>query len=29
LRTILVAVDHTAYHVGQILTVRKLIGAWH
>lgn len=28
LRTILVAVDHTAYHVGQILAVRKLIGAW-
>ena len=28
LRTILVAVDHTAYHVGQILAVRKLLGAW-
>ena len=28
LRTILVAVDHTAYHVGQILAVRKILGAW-
>ena len=28
LRTILVAVDHTAYHVGQILAVRKLLGVW-
>ena len=28
LRTILVAVDHTSYHVGQILAVRKLLGAW-
>jgi uncharacterized damage-inducible protein DinB len=28
LRTILVAVDHTAYHVGQIVTVRRLLGAW-
>jgi len=28
LRTILVAVDHTAYHVGQIIAVRRLIGAW-
>ena len=28
LRTILVAVDHTSYHVGQILAVRRLIGAW-
>lgn len=28
LRTILVAVDHTAYHVGQIIAVRKLLGAW-
>ena len=28
LRTILVAVDHTSYHVGQILAVRRLIGSW-
>ena len=28
LRTVLVAVDHTAYHVGQIVLVRKLLGAW-
>jgi uncharacterized damage-inducible protein DinB len=28
LRTILVAIDHTAYHVGQIVTVRRLLGAW-
>ena len=28
LRTILVAIDHTAYHVGQIIAVRKLLGAW-
>ena len=28
LRTILVSVDHTAYHVGQIIAVRRLIGAW-
>jgi len=28
LRTILVSVDHTAYHVGQILAVRKLLDAW-
>ncbi len=28
LRTILVAVDHTAYHVGQLVAVRRLLGAW-
>jgi uncharacterized damage-inducible protein DinB len=28
LRTILVAVDHNAYHVGQIVAVRRLLGAW-
>lgn len=28
LRTILVAVDHTAYHVGQLIAVRRLLGAW-
>jgi uncharacterized damage-inducible protein DinB len=29
LRTVLVAVDHTAYHVGQILDVRRLLGTWN
>jgi hypothetical protein len=28
LRTILVAVDHTAYHVGQLIAVRRMLGAW-
>lgn len=28
LRTILVAVDHAAYHVGQIIAVRRLLDAW-
>lgn len=28
LRTVLVAVDHTSYHVAQIVAVRRLIGAW-
>lgn len=28
LRTVLVAADHAAYHVGQIVLVRKLLGAW-
>jgi uncharacterized damage-inducible protein DinB len=28
LRTVLVAVDHAAYHVGQIVAVRRLLGAW-
>jgi uncharacterized damage-inducible protein DinB len=28
LRTVLVAIDHTSYHVGQILAVRRLLGAW-
>jgi hypothetical protein len=28
LRTLLVAVDHTSYHVGQILVVRKFLGVW-
>lgn len=28
LRTILVAIDHTAYHVGQLIAVRLLLGAW-
>lgn len=28
LRTVLVAVDHTSHHVGQIIAVRRLLGAW-
>ncbi|MEZ5319086.1 MAG: DinB family protein [Vicinamibacterales bacterium] len=28
LRTILVAVDHAAYHTGQIVLVRRLMGRW-
>jgi len=28
LRTVLVAMDHAAYHVGQIIAVRRLLGAW-
>lgn len=28
LRTVLVAVDHTAYHVGQIVWARRLLGDW-
>jgi hypothetical protein len=28
LRTVLVAVDHTSYHVGQLILVRRLLGAW-
>lgn len=28
LRTILVAVDHASYHIGQIVAVRRLLGAW-
>lgn len=28
LRTILVVVDHTSYHVGQLIAVRILLGAW-
>jgi hypothetical protein len=28
LRTVLVAVDHAAYHVAQIVSVRILLGAW-
>ena len=28
LRTILVAVDHTAYHTGELVAVRRLLGAW-
>ena len=28
LRTILVSIDHTSYHVGQIIYARRLLGAW-
>jgi uncharacterized damage-inducible protein DinB len=28
LRTIILAVDHAAYHVGQLVAVRRLLGAW-
>jgi uncharacterized damage-inducible protein DinB len=28
LRTVLVAMDHTSYHVGQMVMVRRLLGAW-
>jgi hypothetical protein len=28
LRSILLAVDHAAYHVGQLVSVRRLLGAW-
>jgi uncharacterized damage-inducible protein DinB len=28
LRTVLVAVDHASYHVGQIVYLRRLLGAW-
>lgn len=28
LRTILLALDHEAYHVGQLVLLRRLLGAW-
>lgn len=28
LRTVIVAVDHASYHVGQIVLLRRLLGAW-
>lgn len=28
LRSILVALDHEAYHLGQLVLVRRLVGAW-
>ena len=28
LRTVLVALDHTAYHTGELAAVRRLLGAW-
>lgn len=27
-REVLLALDHTAYHVGQLIVVRRLLGAW-
>ena len=29
LRAILIAADHVAYHVGQLVAVRRALGAWH
>lgn len=28
LRTVLLTLDHASYHLGQIVTVRQLLGAW-
>ncbi|MEO9251734.1 MAG: hypothetical protein ABI322_11985 [Gemmatimonadaceae bacterium] len=28
LRTILLAADHSAYHVGQLIAVRRMLDAW-
>ena len=28
LREVLLAADHTAYHVGELIVVRRLLGAW-
>jgi hypothetical protein len=28
LRTILLAMDHASYHIGQVVSVRRLLGAW-
>jgi uncharacterized damage-inducible protein DinB len=28
LRAILLVVDHTAYHVGQLVAVRRALGIW-
>lgn len=29
LREVLLVADHTAYHVGQLVLVRRALGAWH
>jgi hypothetical protein len=29
LREALLAADHNAYHIGQLVAVRRLLGAWH
>jgi uncharacterized damage-inducible protein DinB len=28
LRALLLVIDHTAYHVGQLVSVRRALGAW-
>lgn len=28
LRTVLVSIDHTSHHLGQIITTRRLLGSW-
>jgi len=28
LRTVLVAIDHTSHHLGQIIVTRRLLGSW-
>jgi uncharacterized damage-inducible protein DinB len=28
LREILLAIDHNAYHVGELVVLRRLLGAW-
>jgi hypothetical protein len=28
LREILLVADHTAYHVGELIVLRRLLGAW-
>jgi hypothetical protein len=28
LRELLLAADHTAYHLGELIVVRRLLGAW-
>ena len=29
LREVLLVADHNAYHLGQHVTIRRLLGAWH
>jgi len=29
LREALLVADHNAYHLGQLVTVRRLLGSWH
>ncbi len=29
LREALLVADHNAYHLGQLVTVRRLLGTWH
>ena len=29
LREVLLVADHNAYHLGQLVTIRRLLGAWH